>query len=273
MKCGEELERLFEDKPRCVERTWLMTFAAAKVSSGGPRLGIVTFPKRLSRPRAWLHLWKIPKMSGCIWVNYSETELAFFGGMAPPELGQKPQPLLPEATIRPSRARKGPLSLYRADPYTLCPACSRLNSQTQAWSGDRRALEANLGQMQRYSASSVVIVKRCWPRRGAPNLGKSERLERVRAVVETTDDASQGSFYISIPKTFNAHPKDAVFSLPPGVLAPPWALGPRACCPAERGTRGGAGRPGAAPPAGRPGPPRLVACGPDRSPLGAVERG
>ncbi|CAM9719344.1 unnamed protein product [Rangifer tarandus platyrhynchus] len=59
MKCGEELERLFEDKPRCVERTWLMTFAAAKVSSGGPRLGIVTFPKRLSRPRAWLHLWTV----------------------------------------------------------------------------------------------------------------------------------------------------------------------------------------------------------------------
>lgn len=57
IKCGEELERLFEDKPRCVERTWLMTFAAAKVSSGGPRLGIVVFPKRLSRPRAWLHLW------------------------------------------------------------------------------------------------------------------------------------------------------------------------------------------------------------------------
>lgn len=78
-----------------------------------------------------------------------------------------------------------------------------------AWSGYRRALEANLGQMQHGSASSVVIVKRCWPRRGAPNLGRSERLERVRAVVETTDDASQGSFYISIPKTFNAHPKDA----------------------------------------------------------------
>ena len=79
----------------------------------------------------------------------------------------------------------------------------------KTWSGYCRALEANLGQMQRGSASSVVTVKRCWPRRGAPNLGRSERLERVQAVVETTDDAPQGSFYISISKTFNAHPKDA----------------------------------------------------------------
>lgn len=70
----------------------------------------------------------------------------------------------------------------------------------KARSGDRRALETNrvmgLGWTQRGAASSVPTAKWLRPRHGAPNLGRSERLERVGEVVETKGDASQSSFYI-----------------------------------------------------------------------------